>query len=322
MQPIVFVDRRLPEEAEAYLRQYCELKTWKPEEQRNRDQLLTYLADAEGFLTSGSLINEQLIQAAPKLKVVSTMSVGYDHFDIEAMKRHNIVGTHTPYVLDNTVADLIFGLILSSARRITELDAYIRRGEWVGNEGRKLFGLDVHHQKLGIIGMGRIGEAVVKRAVHGFDMEVTYYNRSRKPELEEQYNINYSPLEELLQTSDFIVLMTPLTEQTKHMIGKKQFNMMKKDAIFINASRGQTIVEADLVEALMNGTIRGAGLDVFEQEPINPNHPLLKLNNVVLLPHIGSATEQTRNEMALRAVKNTIHFLLGNGTSHIVKELQ
>lgn len=322
MQPIVFVDRRLPEEAEAYLRQYCELKTWKPEEQRNREQLLTYLADAEGLLTSGSLINEQLIQAAPKLKVVSTMSVGYDHFDIEAMKRHNIAGTHTPYVLDNTVADLIFGLILSSARRITELDAYIRRGEWVGNEGRKLFGLDVHHQKLGIIGMGRIGEAVVKRAVHGFDMEVTYYNRSRKPELEEQYNIHYSPLDELLQTSDFIVLMTPLTEQTKHMIGKKQFNMMKKDAIFINASRGQTIVEADLVEALKNGTIRGAGLDVFEQEPIDPNHPLLKLNNVVLLPHIGSATEQTRNEMALRAVKNTVHFLLGNGTSHIVKELQ
>src|SRR5690606_16949042 len=157
----------------------------------------------------------------------------------------------------------------SSARRIAELDAYIRRGQWIGNEGRTLFGHDVHHQKLGIIGMGRIGEAVVKRAVRGFDMEVTYHNRSRKPELEEQYNIQYSPLEELLQTSDFIVLMTPLTEQTKHMIGKKQFEMMKRDAIFINASRGPTIVEADLVEALLNGTIRGAGLDVFEQEPID-----------------------------------------------------
>jgi len=322
MKPIVFVDRRLPEEAVTYLQQYCELKTWQPEEDRSREQLFTYLADVDGFLTSGTLIDDELLQAAPKLKIVSTMSVGYNHFDIEAMKQHNIIGTHTPYVLDNTVADLVFGLILSSARRISELDAYIRKGQWVGNEGRKLFGLDVHHQKLGIIGMGRIGEAVVKRAVHGFDMEVAYYNRSRKPELEEKYNITYSPLEELLQTSDFIVLMTPLTEQTRHMIGKEQFNMMKQSAIFINASRGQTVVEADLVDALKNGTIRAAGLDVFEQEPVDPNHPLLSMDNVVLLPHIGSATEQTRNEMAMLAVQNIVHYLCENGTSYIVKELQ
>jgi gluconate 2-dehydrogenase len=249
------------------------------------------------------------------------MSVGYNHYDIEAMKAHHIIGTHTPYILDDTVADLVIGLMLSCARRITELDRYIRNGNWQGNEGRKLFGLDVHHRKLGIIGMGRIGEVVAKRAF-GFDMDVSYYARSRKLELEQKMNVTYESLDELLATSDFVVLLTPLTPATKGLIGAKQFSQMSQHAIFINASRGATIDEQALIEALQNNTIAGAGLDVFMEEPLPHNHPFMKLEQVVMTPHIGSATEATRQQMANLAVRNLINGLQGSGELHIVPELR
>lgn len=323
MKPVVFVDRRLPVEVQAYLETYCSVKSWKPDEQRTHEQLLRYLKDVDGFFTSGNAeINDHLIDAAPKLKVVSTMSVGYNHFDIDAMKRRNIIGTHTPYALDDTVADLVMALMLATGRRIAELDAYIKAGNWKGNEGRKLFGFDVHHRKLGIIGMGRIGEVVAKRAKLGFEMDIMYYNRSRKPDIEKKYDAQYASLEQVLKQCDYIVLLTPLTEESKHMIGKEQFSWMKKDAIFINASRGGTIVERDLIEALQQGLIRGAGLDVFEQEPLPKDHPLLMLSNVVLSPHIGSATNETREDMAKLAATNLVNALHGQGEAFIVKELR
>jgi len=322
MKPLIFVDRRLPLDVQLYLEEHCSVLTWKPEEKRDETRLQAYLTDVEGYFTSGAMkVTEELLEAAPKLKVISTMSVGYNHFDIEAMRVRGIIGTHTPYVLDDSVADLIIGLMLSTARRITELDRYIRQGQWKGNEGRKLFGLDVHHRKLGIIGMGRIGETVAKRAKLGFDMEVSYYNRSRKQNLEHNLGIEYKSLEQLLQESDFVVLLTPLTPETKGLIGVKQFSMMKQSAIFINASRGATVDEQALIDALRNNRIAGAGLDVFMEEPLPEEHPFLELDQVVMTPHIGSATEATRDQMAMLAARNLVHALLGSGKAHIVPEL-
>ena len=323
MKPLVFVDRRLPNKAQRYLEEHCEILTWRPDETRNEAALRGYLSNVEGYLTSGSMkVNEQLLAAAPKLKVISSMSVGYNHYDLEAMKARNIIGTHTPYVLDDSVADLVMGLMLSCSRRIAELDRYIRNGNWRGNEGRKLFGLDVHHRKLGIIGMGRIGEAVAKRARYGFDMEVSYYTRTRKTEVEQRLGVTYQQLEELLATSDFVVLLTPLTPATKGLIGAKQFSLMQQHAIFINASRGATIDEEALIAALQNRVIAGAGLDVILEEPLPQDHPFLKLEQVVMTPHIASATEATREEMALLAVRNLVNGLLGSDDIHIVPELR
>lgn len=323
MKPLVFVDRRLPEKAQRYIEEHCEIITWKPDETRNEEALRGYLSEAEGYLTSGSMkVDDQLLAAAPKLKVISSMSVGYNHYDLEAMKARNIIGTHTPYVLDDSVADLVIGLMLSCSRRIAELDRYIRNGNWRGNEGRKLFGLDVHHRKLGIIGMGRIGEAVAKRARFGFDMEVSYYTRTRKTEVEQKLGVTYQPMEELLATSDFVVLLTPLTAATKGLIGAKQFSLMQRHAIFINASRGATIDEKALITALENNELAGAGLDVFLEEPLPQDHPFLKVEQVVMTPHIASATQATRDDMAYLAATNLVKGLQGSDEIHIVPELR
>ncbi len=202
------------------------------------------------------------------------------------------------------------------------MDKLVKEGRWRKGMDSVLFGVDVHHAKLGIIGMGRIGEAIARRAKLGFEMDVAYYNRSRKPDVEEQLGIQYNSFGELLQTSDFIVLMTPLTAQTRGLIGEAQFAMMKRSAIFINVSRGETVDEQALVRALESGQIYSAGLDVYEQEPVNPEHPLLKLDNVVTLPHLGSATANTRLQMAYVAARNLVHALTGEGETYIIPELQ
>lgn len=319
MKPTVFVDRRLSEPVLNYLEEYCEVKTYHVDEKRTRDNLLKHIHDCEGFFTSSyEAIDKHFLNAAPKLKVVSTMSVGYNHFDLDAMRERNVIGTHTPYVLDETVADLLFALMLDCARRISELNQYIKQGNWVGNEGRTLFGLNVHHKTIGIIGAGRIGEALLQRAVHGFNMKALYYNRNEKPELTEKYHAQYVDTETLLAESDFVVLMTPLTESTHQLLKYEHFKMMKPTAIFINGSRGATIKEEDLVRALDEGIIAGAGLDVFEQEPLPKHHPLLAMKQAVLTPHIGSAVAETREDMAMLAAQNLVHALLNKGTYHAV----
>lgn len=322
MKPHVFVDRSLPPEVEQWLSERCELDLWKDSDTITRGELRQRLAKAEGFLTSGRRIDEDLLEAAPNLKVVSTISVGYNHFDIDAMKRFGVIGTHTPYVLDDTVADLTFTLMLGTARRVAELDHYVREGQWKRGDGENLFGVDVHHGTLGIIGMGRIGEAVAKRARFGFDMKVQYYNRSRKQEAEQKYEAAYVGLNELLATSDFVVMLAPLTEDTKDMMGREQFALMKSSAIFINVSRGATVDEEALCEALANGTIRGAGLDVYKQEPVSADHPLLAFPNVLALPHIGSATTKTRIDMAKAAANNLIAALNGEKPPYLVPEFR
>ncbi|PFR29368.1 bifunctional glyoxylate/hydroxypyruvate reductase B [Bacillus cereus] len=319
MKPKVYIADRVPKFVETYISEHCEYEKWDSSEKIPREVLLEKVKDKQGLLNFGAKIDEELLQAAPHLKVVSNISVGYDNFDLEAMKRKSIIGTNTPYVLDDTVADLVFALMLATGRRVCELDSYVKQGKWDDEIKKEHFGLDIHHSTIGIIGMGRIGETVAKRAKFGFDMNVLYYNRRRKEEAEQKFDATYCDLNTLLAQSDFIVLLTPLTEETYHLIGEKEFSLMKETAIFINASRGKTVDEAALIEALQQKKIFAAGIDTFTQEPIQKDNPLLSLTNVVTLPHIGSATLKTRNEMAMTAAKNLVAGLAGNTPPNIVR---
>ncbi|SKA78394.1 gluconate 2-dehydrogenase [Clostridium sp. USBA 49] len=321
IKPKVYIEEKLPKKVLDYIGTYCEYEMWQGDGKISRKELLQKISDKDGIILMGRRVDEEFLNAAPKLKVVSNVSVGYNNFDLEAMKKRKIIGTNTPYVLDDTVADLIFGLILSSARRIPELDRYVKEGKWESKDSDNLFGIDVHHKNLGIIGMGRIGEKVAKRAKLGFDMEVFYYNRNRKKEAEEKIGAKYCDMNTLLKISDFIVLMTPLTKETYHLIDAEEFNLMKSTAIFINASRGQTVNEKALIEALKNKKIFGAGLDVFEIEPVKKDNELLNMPNVITLPHIGSATEKTRFDMAMLAAENLVKGVLGEKVPNIVPEL-
>ena len=317
----IYITENIPDEVEKYIGKYCDYEKWEGIGTIPRHQLLKKLKDIEGVMLSGIKIDEELLDHAPKLRVVSNVSVGYNNFDLEAMKSRNIIGTNTPGVLDNTVADLIFGLILSSARRLAELDRYVKEGKWKKEDNENLYGIDVHHSILGIIGMGRIGESVAKRAKRGFEMEVCYYNRNRKHKIEEELGVEYMDLKSLLQKSDFILIMTPLSAETFHLLDFEEFSLMKKTAIFINASRGQTVNEQALIESLQNKRILGAGLDVYETEPVNLDNPLLRMPNVVTVPHLGSATKKTSSDMAMLAAENLIKALSGKIPASIVPEL-
>jgi gluconate 2-dehydrogenase len=322
MKPTVFIDRKVPNEVEAYIAEHCIIEKWEQSTQIPQALLHEKLANANGLLTVGMKIDADLLEHAPMLKAVSSISVGYNHFDLAAMKARGIIGTNTPHVLNDTVADLALALMLGTARRVAELDRYVKDGQWKSGDGAKLFGVDVHHAKLGIIGMGRIGEAVARRAKFGFDMDVVYFNRSRKPEAEEKIGVRYSELNELLASSDFVVMLAPLTVETTKLIGHNEFKLMKPSSIFINISRGQTVDEQALIEALQLGTIAAAGLDVYEKEPIDADHPFLSMANVLALPHIGSATTQTRFDMAMLAAKNLVSALTGQTPTCIVDELK
>lgn len=320
-KPYVYVSLPISKEAEMLLAEHCHYRMWTEKTLIPRERLLEEVKQADGLITTSHAIDHELLQAAPNVQVVSNVSVGYNNFDLAAMNNRNVIGTHTPYVLDDSVADLIMALMLAAARRIPELDRVVKEGRWVKGGDELYYGTDVHHKKLGIIGMGRIGETVARRAKYGFDMEVQYYNRNRRESVEHELGVSYASFNELLATSDFIVLMTPLTEATKGLIGKEQFKLMKCSAIFINASRGQTVDELAMTEALQEGEIRAAGLDVFMEEPVPADHPLLRLDHVVTVPHIGSAVAKTRSDMAVLAVENTIAVLTGDGQAmHTVTE--
>ncbi|UTE79290.1 D-glycerate dehydrogenase [Rossellomorea sp. KS-H15a] len=322
MKPKVFIAKPIPQEVEDYLSSYCDYKVWEHEEPIPYERLIEELQDVVGLITPKGVITEDLLNHAPKLKLVSNIAAGYDAFDLKLMEERRVLGTHTPYVLDETVADLVFGLILSSARRISELDSYVKKGDWVKNDDPFFFGVDVHHATLGIIGLGRIGEKVVRRATAGFGMNVLYHNRSRRPEMEQEYGIEYSEMDALLHKSDFVLLMVPLSEGTYHLMDTDQFKRMKSSAIFLNCSRGKTVNEPALIQALEEKWIRGAALDVYEQEPVDRENPLLKMKNVVTTPHIGSATQKARFDMALKAAENMVEYLKGNTPPNVVKELR
>ena len=247
----------------------------------------------------------------PRLRATSTISVGYDNFDVEALNARKVLLMHTPTVLTETVADTVMALVLSTSRRVVEVANRVKAGEWTKSIGPDWFGSDVHHKTLGIVGMGRIGMALAQRAHAGFGMPILYNARSRHPQAEERFNARYCDLDTLLQEADFVCLILPLTAETHHLFNAEKFAKMKPSAIFINAGRGPVVDEKALISALQKSQIHAVGLDVFEQEPLAKESPLLTLPNVVALPHIGSATHETRYNMAACAVDNLIDALNG-----------
>lgn len=320
-RPKVFIARKIPRGVEEYIGRYCDYEKWDSNEPISKNILIEKLIDKDGLLVRQTPIDIEILNSAPRLKVISNIAVGYNNFDLKEMKLRKIIGTNAPGILDNSVSDLIFGLLLSSARRIPELDRYVKSGNWNIKDNENLFGLDVYKSTIGIIGMGRIGQAVAKRAKYGFDMDVLYYNRQRRLELENNHGYKYTDLDTLLKTSDFIVLMIPLNNDTYHLIDQRELELMKSSAIFINASRGETVNENALINALANKKIAGAGLDVYNTEPIDRDNPILKLNNVITTPHIGGSTEKTRYNMSLCAATNLVKALQGEIPPNIVPEL-
>jgi len=276
------------------------------------------LPRAHGLLGASLKLDAELLDLAPNLQAIASVSVGVDNYDIDYLTERRILLSNTPDVLTETTADTGFALILATARRVVELANMIREGNWTRNIGPTHFGSDVHGKTLGIIGMGRIGEALAQRGHFGFGMPVIYHSQSPKPAVEQRFNAHYRSLPELLQQADFVCLTLPLTAETEGLIGAEQFALMRPETIFINISRGKVVDEAALIEALRAGQIRAAGLDVFEREPLNQDSPLLQLNNVVATPHIGSATHETREAMARCAVDNLLAALAGERPANLV----
>src|SRR5215217_4936059 len=276
-----------------------------------RDELLEAVRGANGVLsTATEKMDGEVMDAAGRgLEVIANMAVGYDNIDVQAASERGIVVTNTPGVLDETTADVAFLLVLAAARRLGEGERLLRAGEWEWWGPKQLRGFDVWGKRLGIVGLGRIGQAVARRG-RGFGMEILYHNRSRKEEAEEELGARYLELDELLRESDFVSIHTPLTDETRHLIGERELGLMQETAVLVNTSRGPVVDEATLADALEDGRIFAAGLDVYEEEPkVQPT--LLKLENVVLAPHIGSATIETRDRMATLAAKNLRAVLRG-----------
>ena len=273
------------------------------------------LPDAQGLIGSSHTVDAALLDAAPKLKVISCISVGVDNYPLAELHARGIVLCHTPGVLDETVADTVFALLMATSRRVVELSNLVREGRWQKNIGEDLFGTDVHGKTLGLLGFGRIGRAIARRAALGFDMPVRYHARravdlaTLAPELQDK--ALHTPLDELLAMSDFVVAMLPLSDTTRGMVDAGVFARMKSGAIFINAGRGATVREDALLAALDSGHLRAAGLDVFATEPLPLASALRTHPRVTPLPHIGSATHETRHAMAELATTNLLQALAG-----------
>ncbi|CAI8968483.1 2-hydroxyacid dehydrogenase [Pseudomonas sp. IT-P176] len=284
-------------------------------------RLRAALPSAHGLLGASLRLDAELLDLAPRLEAVSSVSVGVDNYDIDYLSGRNILLSNTPDVLTETTADTGFALILATARRVVELANLVRAGQWNHNIGPLHFGSDVHGKTLGIIGMGRIGEALAQRGHFGFGMPIIYHSNNPKPAVEKRFNAQYRSLSQLLQQADFICLTLPLTAQTQGLIGAEEFALMRPESIFINISRGKVVDENAMIAALQQRQIRAAGLDVFEREPLQHDSPLLHLDNVLATPHIGSATHETREAMARCAVDNLLAALAGERPANLVNEV-
>ncbi|WP_031515704.1 2-hydroxyacid dehydrogenase [Desulfofalx alkaliphila] len=319
MKPKVYITRKIPDETLALISEVCEVALWEQEDLPVPYEVLEKaVVEVDGIyslLTDN--IDEALISKAKNLKVISNMAVGFNNIDLKAATARGIMVTNTPGVLTETTADLTFALLLATARRLVESSDFLREGKWKTWSPMLLTGQDVYGATLGIIGMGRIGEALAKRA-KGFDMRIIYHNRNRKPAVEKELNAEYVDLDVLLKESDFVVIMTPFTPETVNLIGKRELSLMKKTAVLINTARGGIVNEKALYNALVKGEIWAAGLDVFEEEPVPLDNPLLSLPNVVALPHIGSASKKTRMTMANLAAENLLQALAGKTPPNLV----
>ncbi|MCL0090705.1 D-glycerate dehydrogenase [Dehalococcoidia bacterium] len=287
----------------------------------SKEELIKRMAGMDGLICLLSdRVDSEVLASNPNLKVIANVAVGYDNIDVDAATKQGVMVTNTPGVLTETTADLAFALLLGVARRIVEADKFTRAGRYEGWELiQPHLGVDIYGKTLGIIGMGRIGTAVAKRANRGFDMKILYCDERKNEEAEKELGAELVELDKLLEQSDFISIHTPLTEKTRHMFSTEQFKRMKENACLINTARGPVVDEGALVKALKDGEIKGAGLDVYEEEPkIHPE--LAKLDNVILLPHIGSASVETRTTMATLAAKNMVAGLNGKQPPNLVNK--
>jgi glyoxylate reductase len=312
MKPSLFMTREIPKRGLDIIRENFDVDLWPDEAPPSKEEIIRRVKDKQALVSLlTDPIDEEVINSAPNLRIIAQYAVGFDNIDLKAATKRGIYVTNTPEVLTETTADFAFALMLAVARRVVEADKYVRNGKWkVAWHPLMMLGEDVHGRTLGIVGLGRIGSAVARRA-KGFDMKILYYDVIRREDLERELGIKYVDLETLLRESDFVTIHTPLTPETYHLIGEKQLRMMKKTAFLINTSRGKVVDQKALYKALKEGWIAGAALDVFEQEPISMDDPLLELENVVLAPHIASATHETRSKMAEIVAENLLAFKRG-----------
>ena len=316
-RPRVFVTRQIPQPGLDKISEYYEVDLWPEYTPPPYEVLLSKAKEYDALVTllTDKIDCNLLKESQPKLRIVAQYAVGFDNIDLECATKYGVYVTNTPGVLTEAVADFTWGLILAITRRIVEADAFVRSGEWyskkTGWHPLMMLGFEVNGKTLGIIGMGRIGRAVAERA-KGFKMKILYYDAYRlPPEMEEKLGAEYVPLETLLKESDIVSIHVPLTKETYHLISEKELKMMKSTAYLINTARGKVVDTEALVKALKEKWIAGAALDVFEEEPLPPDHPLTKLDNVVLAPHAASATTETRTKMAMLVAENLIAFLKG-----------
>ncbi len=310
-KPPILVARAIFPDIVERLAQHFEVEANQADDAWSREQLLAKMKGKVGaFTTGGERIDADLLKACPDLKICANMAVGYNNFDLKAMTAAGVLGTNTPDVLTETTADFGFALLMATARRVTESEHFLRAGKWNKWAYDMFAGSDVHGSTLGILGMGRIGQGIARRGAHGFGMNVIYHNRSRLPaEKEAECKARYVTKEELLRTADHLVLVLPYSAESHHAIGAAELAQMKPTATLVNVARGGIVDDAALAQALRDKRIAAAGLDVFEGEPkVHPD--LLTVPNVVLTPHIASATVPTRRAMANLAADNLIGFLV------------
>jgi glyoxylate reductase len=310
-KPKVYVTRIIPEAGLSLIRELCDVTIWEDELPPPRDVILEETREADGLVSLlTDRIDGALLDSCPRLRVVSNMAVGFDNIVLPDASERGVLAGNTPGVLTETTADFAFALLMAAARRIVEGVEYVRAGQWKTWGPMLLMGSDVHHATLGLIGLGRIGAEMAKRA-RGFDMEVLYYDVIRRPDLESDLALEYAPLEILLANSDFVSIHTPLLPETHHLMNQERFEQMKPSGILINTSRGPVVDTQALVEALQQGEIAGAALDVTDPEPLPADHPLVTMPNCIIVPHIASASLATRGKMAEIAARNLLAGLRG-----------
>lgn len=304
-KPTIFVTRKIPQSLLEPYETDFHFTMWQEEATPVPKKVLYEQAKrADGiFCMLSDKLDRSFIEHASHLKIVANLAVGYDNIDIAAANEHGIIVTNTPDVLTETTADLTFALLMATARRLIEANTYLYEDRWKNWSPYLLAGTDIYQKTIGIVGMGRIGTAVARRA-RGFDMNVLYHNRSRNETAEIELGATFTSISDLLKKADFVVSLVPATEETRDLFDREAFSQMKQSAIFINVSRGAVVDEAALYDALKERTIRAAGLDVFKNEPIDSTHPFASLENVVLLPHIGSASVETRTKMIELCLEN------------------
>ena len=280
-------------------------------------QLLQQVQDADGMIGAGRLLNRNNLASVTRLKIISSVSVGYDNYELDYLNEKKIYLSHTSHVLTETTADLAFTLLMSAARKVAYLDQWTKQGQWQRTVGEAQFGMDIFGKTLGIIGLGHIGAAIARRGFYGFNMNILYHNRREKPELAQGLNAKYCQLEELLQRSDFVVVAVDLNADSKALIATAELAKMQSHAVLVNISRGSVIDEQALISALKAKQVFAAGLDVYQKEPLKESE-LFQLDNVVTLPHVGSATAATRKKMAELAYQNLVDALEGRVPRYVV----